>query len=42
MVKKPFFIFFLLALVIPFCWSAGALKWRYVRIKLLVRGLAIK
>ena len=24
MVKKPFFIFFLLALVIPFCWSAGA------------------
>ena len=24
MVKKPVFIFFLLALVIPFCWSAGA------------------
>ena len=24
MTKKPFFIFFLLALVIPFCWSAGA------------------
>ena len=24
MVKKPVFIFFLLALVIPFCWSATA------------------